>query len=122
MNETDIKSISTERAVVIGLSAPIPIAYLNIYEEGDMWIKTQGCEACEDTFKCCGNCELLIDGQCGWQTVRRPATSRKPWNCIVKPYPDASMPFCALEFKCVRGVLEGQVRRVRDSGYIFQTG
>lgn len=114
-----------KRAVVIGLDAPIPLAYINIYEEGDIWLKTQGCEACskENRIKCCNNCGMFSERKgCVWHLQRNQATTNKPWNCIVKPYPDSAMPFCALEFECIKGGYKGQIRRVKDSGDIFQTG
>lgn len=113
-----------KRAVIIGLDAPVPLAYINIYEPGDMWVKIKGCDSCpkESRIKCCNNCELFSEFVgCAWHISRNQATTRKPWNCIVKPYPDASMMFCALEFECVEGSRKGQIRRVQDPGDVFHT-
>jgi len=112
--------ITESRAVVMNLDSPVPIAYLNIYESGDIWVKIQGCESCTDNIKCCNNCGMFSEESgCSWHLERNQATTKKPWNCIVKPYPDAAMSFCALEFKCIHGSQEGQVRRVRDREGIF---
>lgn len=117
--------ITREKAIVCAVDSPTPIAYLNVYEEGDIWVKIQGCEACtlEHRQKCCGNCPLFTEMGCYWQLKlkgsERARSSDKPWNCVVKPYPDSAMPFCALEYKCVKGSNLGKVRRVRDRGDVF---
>jgi len=111
-----------ERAIICLLSNPSPAAYMNIYEEGDIWIKIQGCEACspENRKKCCGNCGMFSQVKgCVWHLETPIANSSKPWNCVVKPYPDSAMPFCALEFRCVKGSNLGKVRRVKDRGDVF---
>jgi hypothetical protein len=109
--------ITDKRAVVMNLEAPTSVAYLNIYESGDIWVKVQGCEICppESMVKCCNNCGVFLEGEgCKYHFVRNLATSNKPFSCTVKPYPDAAMPFCSLEFRCVEGTRKGQIRRVRD--------
>lgn len=118
-----MNGVTDKRAVIIGLDRPIPIAYLNIYEPGDVWVKTQGCEVCpkESRAKCCNNCGMFSENQgCAWHLEKNQATTHKPWNCIVKPYPDAAMSFCSLEFRCTQGSHEGQLRRVQDREGIFQ--
>ena len=34
------------KAVICSLDDPTPVAYANVYENGDIWVKIQGCEAC----------------------------------------------------------------------------
>jgi hypothetical protein len=117
--------VTKKRAVIFNLDNPSPVAYMNIYEESDIWIKTQGCEACpeENRMKCCNNCGMFSERKgCVWHVTRNLDTTNKPWNCMVKPYPDAAMPFCALEFTSISGRHKGAIRRVKDRGDIFQTG
>lgn len=117
--------ITKKRAVICNLDEPVPIAYLNIYEPGDIWVKSKGCESCsqENKAKCCNNCGMFSSKQgCTWHLDLPLANSGKPWNCIVKPYPDAAMSFCSLEYRCMRGSHEGTIRRVCDPGNMFQPG
>lgn len=108
--------VTKEKAVVCAVDDPTPIAYLNVYEEGDIWVKVQGCEACpeENRKKCCGNCPMWGNGGCFWHLGVNRRGSSKPWTCVVKPCPDTSWEWCSLEFRCVRGSRKGQIRRVRE--------
>jgi hypothetical protein len=116
--------ITNEPAVICTLSNPSPIAYLNLYEEGDIWIKIVGCDACPDDKRrlCCGNCPMFTKMGCYWHLEANLSTSSKPWNCVVKPYPHSAMSFCSLEYKCVAGSKEGKIRRVCDAGDVFHEG
>ena len=47
-----------EKLVLCSIDDPSPILYMNIYEEGDVWVKSKGCEGCENNRKCCGDCPM----------------------------------------------------------------
>jgi len=113
MNE--IKKFS----VVIPLDDPSPIAYLNVYEEGDVWIKIKGCEACllETRKICCGNCPMFTSKGC---FLHLDPGSNKPFHCVAMLYPNTYISYCSLEFKCVEGSKAGQVRRIKDTGDVFR--
>lgn len=114
--------------VIFDVKYQSPIAYLDVYEEGDEWVKIQGCADCplENRLRCCGNhdyenhisCAMqnLITGEC---THHVKPNQSKPWYCMRGPFPNAAMNFCALEFKCVKGTNMGKIRRVRDPGNVF---
>ena len=118
----EMKDVSKKLSVVLSLDDPTPIAFLNVYEEGDVWVKIKGCEECpiESRKKCCGNCPLLTpDGQCSFH-LESKKNSKKPIHCIVKPYPNDCLKFCSLEFKCIKGSKEGKIRKVKEPGNIFR--
>jgi len=104
--------------VVCYIDEPSPIAYYDLYDEGDEWIKIKGCQECppESRRLCCGQCPFLMDYECAWN---RDRSKNKPFTCIVKPYPSSAMSFCALEYLCVKGPKEGKIRRVQDPGNTF---
>lgn len=111
--------ITKEKAAVCLINEPSPIAFLNVYEEGDVWIKIQGCESCpvENRKKCCGNCPMVCEKGCYWHLVE--GGSSKPFFCVVRPTPDTCLSWCYLEFKCIKGSKEGKIRRVKDRGNVF---
>lgn len=94
---------------------PSPVAWQNLYDEGDRWEKIQGCEACSK--HCCGTCGLIVeDGKCRLH-LDGPDGGRgqaKPWACCVKPTPDGQMSYCTLVWRCVRGPNAGSYRRKAD--------
>jgi len=101
---------------------PSPIAYMNVYEPDDLWIKVQGCEACptERREKCCGNCPMLTpDAKCYWNMENKRASS-KPFKCVVLPEPSRAKKGCALIFECVRGTHKGKLRHVTDIGGVLR--
>ena len=55
-----------KRLVVCDIDEATPIAYINVYEDNDIWLKIQGCEACErdKPQRCCGKCPFIIDEGC----------------------------------------------------------
>lgn len=118
----NLASVTKKKAMICNLDDPTPVAYMNLYEQGDVWVKIVGCKACpiENRQKCCGNCPQILDGQCAWHMVKHPATSGKPWNCVAKPYPDQAMSFCSLQYQSVAGSRVGQIRRASDPADIFQ--
>jgi len=112
-----VENITTERAVVISLEEPASIAYLNIYDEGDVWEKTRGCEDCPPEWmaKCCKDCFAFVPERgCLLHPIKT-----KPFECVVVPAPNICRRNCILEFKCVKGPKKGLVRRVMDSGDVF---
>ena len=103
------------RLAIISIEDATPMGYMNVYEHGDIWIKIQGCEKCsvERRRRCCGQCPFLTDnGLCSWQLESKP--SKKPFKCVVKPFPDSCIKGCALAFECVKGKNNGKVRNVND--------
>ena len=114
------KLMTTKKAALCTLDDPTPIAYFNVYEVGDIWIKIQGCEACEigDRKRCCGNCpHVTANGDCAWHIEE--GRSSKPWSCIAWPTPNQAKSKCKLEFECVQGSQKGKIRRVMDIGNVL---
>ena len=109
-----------ERAMLIPLNDPTPKAFFNIYEIGDIWVKTIGCEGClsEDMAKCCGKCPMLISKGCIFHLEAKRG-SRKPFYCLSSPTPDTCKSWCQQEFKCVKGSYEGKIRKIREAKNIF---
>jgi len=109
---------SKKNLVVCQVDEPSPIAYLNVYEQGDAWIKTKGCEDCslENRKLCCGSCPMFTDKGCFFHLEQ---TNSKPFRCVVIPAPNDCLKWCALEFKCIKGNNEGKIRKVKEPGNIF---
>ena len=109
--------ITDEKYVVCSVKEPVPLAYGNVYEEGDLWVKIKGCEDCswENRQKCCGNCPLLTGKGC----IPHLEGNKKPFSCVIIPPPDKNHGWCSLEFKCVQGTREGQIRKIREPGNVF---
>ena len=110
--------ITNKKSVVIALDEPTPIAFLNLYEEGDEWVKIKGCDECtlENRIKCCNNCPMFLKekgGICSWN-LERPPTG-KPFYCIVNPVPNICKKTCILEYECTKGTNKGKIRRVQDT-------
>ena len=99
---------------------PTSLAYMNVYEPGDLWIKVQGCDDCslENRSKCCTNCPVFIDAGCVLH-LENPENSRKPFHCIANPTPEKCHSYCRLEFQCAKGSRVGQVRKLSEPGNIF---
>lgn len=113
--------ITKRKSVVCPMDDPTPIAYLNVYEEGDVWAKIKGCEECpaENRAKCCGTCPMFSLQGCYWH-LENQARSSKPWNCVVRPSPDVCWSWCSSEFECTQGSRKGQVRKVCEPGNTFR--
>ncbi len=94
---------------VIPTNDPSPVAYLNVFEPGDCWVKIQGCDGCppDSRHKCCPSCEMATDVACLVQ-------EKKPLACIIFIDPRDCYCWCHQEFRCTAGLQAGQVRRVRD--------
>jgi hypothetical protein len=104
--------------VICHIDRPEVIGYEDVFEDGDAWVKVQGCEACsvENRKTCCGSCPMFTAKGCFFH---EEASNSKPYRCVVWPTPDASLSWCALEFKCVKGSKQGKVRRIKDKGNEF---
>ena len=105
--------LPTERyAAVIPVDDPSPIAFINVFEKGDVWVKTRECAQCGG---CCGNdCAMLLDNKCRLHMERRNDGTAKPFHCIIAPKPHTCKTYCTLEFTCIAGTNVGKVIRVRD--------
>jgi hypothetical protein len=94
---------TNEELAIVYSNKPVPVAYMNVYEKGDVWLKIKGCDSCppEQAKKCCGRCPLVSDMGCFLHLDT--FGKNKPFNCVVKPSPRKHMANCALEYKCVCG-------------------
>ena len=99
---------------VIPTDDPSPVAYMNLYEPGDVWVKVQGCESCppDAVRHCCGRCPHRMDAGCQWHFEGR--ISAKPHVCVVEPSPVECRSFCQLVYKCVKGSHLGHFRYTCD--------
>jgi hypothetical protein len=114
--------ITDKLSAVISLEEATPIAFFNMYDEGDVWIKTKGCESClqERRIKCCGNCPCVTpDGQCQWQVGENKRYPRKSFFCVVYPLPSKFVSDCCIEYKCTEGDKKGKTRRIKDKLNVF---
>jgi hypothetical protein len=98
---------------LLPVDRPEPVGYMNVFEEGDVWLKINNCFGCENSDKCCGRCEMLVGGDCrlhleGWG-------KGKPYHCTVWPPPNIKLSFCQLAFKCVKGSNEGKIKRINSN-------
>lgn len=105
-----------DKLVLCPTNNPSPIIYMNLYEEGDVWLKIQGCESCfkENRMKCCGNCPMSLNdtGECRLHIDNN--REDKPFYCIIKPFPNTCMSFCNLQYKCISGSKKGKIRKVNS--------
>ena len=113
--------ITKKLAVVCEVDEPTPVAFLNLYEEGDIWIKRRGCEACSVArrSKCCGKCPCSMpDGSCQWHFLDK---GKKPFYCIVQPNPIRhSSEGCMLAYECIVGSKKGKIRQTHDPIKVFK--
>jgi len=111
-----MNNITDKTAVVIEVDEPTPVAFLNLFEKGDIWVKAKGCEDCpvENRRRCCNQCPLLIQetGQC--MAHLGVGSLNKPFECVIRPIPDKCYSWCNLEYKCVQGSNEGKIRKVNE--------
>ena len=117
-----VQRATNKICAIIPVDDPSPIAFINVFEEGDYWEKIKGCEECpeENKARCCGNCYWFMKGgHCHWQCGHLQTHSSKPFHCITKPIPSDYKHICVLEFKCIKGSKEGKIRRVRDKKDVF---
>ena len=100
-------------AAVIPLNDPSPVAFVSVFEPGDIWIKVVGCETCrlENRKKCCGECpQIDINRNCALHSGLTLETV-KPLRCVVFPAPNETYDWCVQEFVCVKGTNKGKIKR-----------
>ena len=116
-----ITEIIDKTCAIVPLDNPSPIAFMNIYEKGDIWVKIKGCEDCplESRKKCCGNCPMFTEKGCFFHLGSEIKRSNKPFHCAVRPSPNSCASYCYLEFKCIKGSKKGKIRKVSKPGNIF---
>lgn len=115
--------ITKRYSVLIDVENATTIAYYNVFEEGDIWLKIKGCETCpeERRIKCCNQCPCVTpDGKCMWQLKREAHKTRKPFYCIIYPTLEMCVGDCNLEYVCVEGSKKGKIRRLKDGRKTFQ--
>jgi len=107
-----------EKLVVCRTNEPSPIIYFNIFEEGDIWIKTKGCEDCslENRKKCCSSCPMFSDRGCFIHLKK--GDNDKPYSCVINPNPGTTLAWCSLEFECIRGSRIGLIKKVNEGSFI----
>jgi hypothetical protein len=89
-----------------------PIAFENVFEEGDRWKKITGCEQCptEKSRHCCGNCRMKLDNAC---IVHLQGNGRqKPLQCVIDPPPNVTWSWCCQQYECVKGSRKGTIRKI----------
>jgi len=108
-------SCSNDLLVLCMKEFPSPIAYCNVYEPGDAWLKTQGCESCDERGRelCCGKCPMTTPKGCLLH-LTNTKNSDKPYRCVVNPLPTDVHSWCAIEFKCQCGKNKDKIRKVRE--------
>ena len=104
--------------VIINVKDPTPIAYQDVFEEGDEWIRIKGCEDCpiENKKRCCNQCPVLLKEQ-GLCMLHMGVGFglNKPFECIVRPYPNKTSSWCILEYKCVKGGKNvGKIKKLNE--------
>ena len=117
--EIDIPDeLTKEKLVLCSIEGQTPVAYFNVYEEGDVWLKTQGCEACppENRRRCCNQCPMYSDKGC---FLHLNNSDTKPFRCVVYPVPEVTLSWCSQEFKCISGVNKNKIKRVNKPNNIF---
>ena len=109
--------------VVCDIDEATPVAYINVYEDNDIWLKVQGCEACEreKPQRCCGGCPFVMADGCKFNFDK--GVSTKPFMCVVLPLIIKNqMKGCSLIYKAVAGSMVGKMRRVCDPADTFIDG
>ena len=108
--------MSPQMCAVIPHDDPSPIAYINVFEAGDMWIKTRGCADCPKASKaqCCRKCPVFTGGGCMFHESNNHSTN-KPYQCVVKPLPNQGHSYCHLEYTCIKGKHKGKIRRLNET-------
>lgn len=114
MNELQLPK--NEMLVVCYTNKPVPIAYLNVYEPDDIWIKINSCEDCpeENRKRCCKNCPLYTSKGC----IQHLTSNSKPYTCVVNPPPNKVFSYCSLEFKCIKGKNKNKKRKIKELDFL----
>ena len=108
-----------EKMVIYLNNDPTPIVYINVYEEGDTWVKKNNCSNCpeESRKKCCGGCPMFSSIGCYFH-IDSGSHSNKPFDCVIKPTPDQTLAWCQLEFECVKGTRKGYIKKINQGTLI----
>ena len=108
-----------EILVISYYNKPVPIAYMNVYEPGDMWKKINSCLDCpeENRERCCGRCAMYTPKGCMLH-LQSERGSNKPYRCVVCPSPNITRSFCALEFECIKGEYKGMIRKLNSPDFV----
>jgi hypothetical protein len=111
-----MNKISEEMCAIIPWNDPSPVAYINVFELGDIWVKTKSCDGCSQESKemCCHNCPVFTGDGCMFHQSGKYSTN-KPFECVVKPTPEQGRSYCQLEFTCISGKYKGKVRRLKET-------
>lgn len=108
-------TVNNDMKVICDVNEPSAIAYQDVFEDGDEWVKVNSCQGCpiESVRLCCAKCPMLLeDGKC---MAHMGMTFRnKPYECITKPYPNTTFSFCQLKFKCTKGKNVGKIKKISE--------
>jgi hypothetical protein len=110
---------------LVDIAEATPVAFINVYEQGDIWMKVQGCEACqqEAPSRCCGKCPFAMNEGCAWHFQKTGIVPAKPLNCVILPLILKKQKVgCNLIYRCVAGKHKGKLRRVQDHAGEFVDG
>lgn len=104
-----------DKMVLCTQDNPTVVAYFNIFDEGDIWIKTKGCEGCpwESRQLCCRGCPMNTEQGCLLH-LQRPEDTNKPFSCVTLPEPVTTLSYCQIEFECIGGKNRGKKRRIKE--------
>jgi len=108
--------LSDKVLAVIPTDDPSPVAFMNLYEPGDMWVKVHGCEGCneEQRRRCCGQCVLYVNNKGCERHLERGTMQSKPFHCTVLPVPNQQWGNCHLVYECIAGKWKGYQRQIWD--------
>lgn len=101
---------------LVSADEPVVYAYQDVFEEGDEWVKIQGCEACpiENRKRCCNQCPLFLEDNGLCMIHMGLCSIQKPYQCVVRPRPNICLSWCHLEFKCTKGKNEGAIIKIKE--------
>jgi hypothetical protein len=119
--EFDLPNNYKDKTLILCLKDdPVSLIYINVYEEGDVWIKIKGCETCswEKRKMCCGTCPMNTKKGCFFHLDKR-SNLNKPYHCVVNPTPIDCQGYCEQEFKCIKGFHTGKTRKISLPGDKF---
>jgi hypothetical protein len=105
--------MTTKMAAVFEVDSPSPVAFMNVFDEGDVWLKFKDCSGCgeENQITCCGDCPFRLEAGC---YVHIKIKGQKPFECCVQPAPHKTYSYCQLEFVCIEGPRKGTVRKMSE--------
>ena len=99
---------------IIPIDDPSPIAFIDVFEEGDKWVKIRGCESCPTDIieLCCNQClHLTNEHKCRLHV----SYQMKSFWCVTHPNPKIKFSDCNLVFECVEGSNKGMIRKLSDN-------